>query len=474
MRAAASGFRRRRSPGRPPAAGRAALGLGLALALVLAGYVAPGPALAQRVDRDRELRPLYNPLLGMEESGRIPKVPLPSDLPNPERWRYIPEGRIMPGHIFQRLLVSSFITPQIFFSEDVGLGGGVAITDIDFREQRRREFLGAFLTYTTEGQERYRLVWRRWLHQREIPDGGVAVEERSFLGVAGGYQRTLTRRFFGLGPDTKESAESSYTDEVTDVGLRADLALPGPGSDWIGTFGLRGEHHNLARGHVSGVPSTDTAFPAEFSAGDGESQMYVSAGLRYDTRDSQHQPYRGWRVGVVADAAPWQTDGSMGAVFTGYGNVVVPVPPLFHSGGDPGEENPPTDTVALGFEVDTSVGDLPFYALPSLGGGSTLRGYIANRFTDNSAWHAVAEYRFWVIPRGFRLTRTIRIERVGLALFGEVGTVAPSLGDLPEAKIHASYGVGVRVSLERLAVFRADMGFSDEGMNLTIAFGLSF
>jgi outer membrane protein assembly factor BamA len=150
------------------------------------------------------------------------------------------------------------------------------------------------------------------------------------------------------------------------------------------------------------------------------------------------------------------------------------MPALFHSGGDGREENPPTDTIALGFQVDTTLGDLPFYDLPSLGGGSTLRGYIANRFTDDSAWHAVAEYRFWVIPRGFRLTRTIRIERVGLALFGELGTVAPSLGDLPDARIHASYGLGLRISLERLAIFRADLGFSDEGTNLTVAFGLSF
>ena len=149
----------------------------------------------------------------MDPSGRIPKVPLPEDLPNPERWRYIPEGRIMPGNIFQRLFVSSFVSPQFFFREDVGFGGGIAITDIDFREQRRREFLGAFLTYTTEGQERYRLVWRRWLHHREIPEGGVAVEERSFVAASGGYQRTLTRRFFGLGPDTPERAESSFTDE---------------------------------------------------------------------------------------------------------------------------------------------------------------------------------------------------------------------------------------------------------------------
>ena len=429
---------------------------------------------AQRVDRDRELRPLYDPNLGMDESGRIPKVPLPQDLPAPARWRYIPEGRIMPGNAFERLFVSSFISPQIFFREDVGLGGGIALTDIDFREQRRREFLGAFVTYTTEGQERYRLVWRRWLYHREIPDGGVAVEERSFLAAAGGYQRTLTRRFFGLGPDTRTSDESSFTDEVSDAAFRAELALPGPGGDWIGTAGLRAEHHNLARGRVSGVPSTDSAYPALFDDADGVTATYLTLGLRYDTRDSQHQPYGGWRVGVVADVTPWQSDGSVGAVLTAYGSVAFRVPPLFHSGGDAQEENPPTDTIALGFQVDTTVGDLPFYDLPSLGGASTLRGYIANRFTDNSAWHAVAEYRFWVIPRGVRLTRTIRIERIGLAVFGELGTVAASLGDLPDARVHASYGVGLRISLERLAVFRVDLGFSDEGTNLSVAFGLPF
>jgi hypothetical protein len=44
-------------------------------------------------------------------------------------------------------------------------------TDIDFRTERRREFLGAFLSYTTEGQQKYRLIWRRWLHHQDLPEG---------------------------------------------------------------------------------------------------------------------------------------------------------------------------------------------------------------------------------------------------------------------------------------------------------------
>ena len=157
------------------------------------------------------------------QSGRIPKVPLPEDLPEPDALALHPRG---PDHAGQRLPAPvrhrASSTPQIFFRAGRGLGGGIAIDRHRLpRSSGAAEFLGAFLTYTTEGQERYRLVWRRWLHHRELPDGGVAIEERSFIGASGGYQRTLTRRFFGLGPDTRSSAESELPDEVSDGGHRA-------------------------------------------------------------------------------------------------------------------------------------------------------------------------------------------------------------------------------------------------------------
>ena len=52
----------------------------------------------------------------------------------------------------------------------------LALTDLDFRQQRRREFAGLFLSYSTEGQQLYQLVWRRRLHHRELPGGGVLQE----------------------------------------------------------------------------------------------------------------------------------------------------------------------------------------------------------------------------------------------------------------------------------------------------------
>ena len=84
----------------------------------------------------------------------------------------------------------------------------------------------------------------------------------------------------------------------------------------------------------------------------------------------------------------------------------------------------------------------------------------------------MAEYRFWVVPRGIAFTDVLRIERLGLAPFVEAGSVAGSLDALPRARVHADYGIGFRMALERNATFRVDAGFSNEGPNFSVAFGL--
>jgi hypothetical protein len=383
----------------------------------------------------------WDPLEGLDANGRIERPELPPDLPNPERWRYIPEGRIKPG-IFQRLLVTSFPIPLVFIESDVGFGGGVALTDIDFRQQRRREFAGIFLTVTSKGQQSYQMAWRRWLHHMELPQGGVLQEERSFVRARGGYSKTLTRRFYGIGPDTQEDDETSYTDESTAFSLGLVRAVPRPGDDWIASAGASFELHHLSSGEVSGVPSTGESFPLIFGLAQDANLGWLDVGLRYDTRDSQRNPYRGWAVGGEAEGAVLQRGGDVGGRFTLSGTKIFPLPGLFHDGGDPEEENPPTDVLALS---------------------------LWTQATD-----AAAEYRFWFVERGFRLTRQIHLERLGAALFYEIGSVASDWPRLFDARVHQSYGVSLRLSLERAAPFRVDFGFSDEDFVVTARFGLSF
>ena len=172
---------------------------------------------------------------------------------------------------------------------------------------------------------------------------------------------------------------------------------------------------------------------------------------------------------------PLQTNfDAIGAVVSLDASSTIQVPGLFHDGGDGTEDNPPTDVLSVGGFVSATAGDLPFYSLPRLGGDNTLRGFIPRRFADRVAAHGSLEYRLVVLPRGIRFTDTIRFERLGLAAFYDFGTVAGDLGALGRSKLLQSYGLGVRIGLQREAVFRIDLGFSDEGAILTVVFGNSF
>jgi hypothetical protein len=416
----------------------------------------------------------YDPLRGMNPDGSIPQPERPADLPNPDRWRYLPEGRLKPGNVVERFMVSSFIAPIVYYDNEVGAGGGLALTDIDFREQRRREFAGIFAAHSTKGQEDYALVWQRWTAHEDLPEGGILQEERSWVRGSVGYNRVLTRRFYGFGPDSPDSAETSYTDEEGYAQAEWQTSLPRPGDDTVLSLGATWQHHNLASGHVSGRPSTWEVYPDEFAAADDNDSLWLTFGLAWDTRDSQANPYRGWTTGVTMDTVPLQSSGRFGAIGTWRTAVAVPVPGLIHGGGWSGEEDPPTDVLAVGGFLQWTMGELPFFALPSLGGPYTLRAYIADRFTDRAAWHASAEYRFWVIPRGFRITDAIRIERLGLAPFIDLGTVAHDVPELARARVHQSYGIGMRAMLERAAVFRCDLGWARDTFQLNLRYGLSF
>ena len=435
------------------------------------------PAVAQGRDPDPaapEVEVVYDPYRGMDGNGRIPRIDKAALVEKPERWRYVPEGRLKPGGFFERFLVSSFLIPLFFANSDIGVGLGVAITDIDFRAQRRREFMGAFFSYTTEGQQSYVLRWRRWLKHLEVPTGGILQEERSFVNAGGGYRKTLTRRFFGIGPSTKERQETSFTDEIAFLDLGLSTSLEGSLEDFVLELGVRGEHHWLGRGRVGGAGQTDTEFPGLFAEADPYGLGWLAAGIRWDTRDSQRNPYRGTVLGARIDAALLQSDWNRGAIYRLFGDQLIPVPGLFHDGGGEDEEHPPTDTIAIHFESQLSAGDLPFFARPTLGGNRVLRGYIEGRWRDDAAWEAATEYRFWVIPRGFTVWRHIRVERVGLAVFYEVGAVAKDGFSLFQERVRQSYGVSGRFTMERAAIFRGDLGFSEDGLNFSAGFGLPF
>ncbi len=421
----------------------------------------------------------FNPS-GQDADGRIPLQPLPAGIDERDRWRYLPPARMKVGSFIDRFGVTSYAFPIVFSEEAIGTGVGAGIVDTDFRNRGRAEIAVAFASITTEGQQQYVAAWRRNLHQVPEPRGGVFQRENANLGLQAGYSRTLTRRFFGFGPRSRFDDQTSYTDEA--VESEAELQghpLPGAAAV-VGVIGLRIERHRLGRGRVAEHPTTPETYPDLVARADGVTSGVLRTGLAWDGRDSSANPYRGFTLGIDVD---WRIDDrshGIGAVVGGRASWIVPIPSLFHDSGAADlaakgpEENPPTDVIAVGVLVQDSRGDLPFYALPSLGGPNTLRGDLEGRYTDRAAWHASAEWRTWIMPRGFHIAGDARIERLGLAPFIDLGTVAPRLGDLPDARIHRSIGLGLRFCFERAVVLRLDVARSEDQTGVNFTAGMAF
>lgn len=84
--------------------------------------------------------------------------------------------------------------------------------------------------------------------------------------------------------------------------------------------------------------------------------------------------------------------------------------------------------------TDTGEGQaVPYFMLPSLGGGSTLRGYPDFRFRDRQRLLMNAELR-WT-PARF----------LDMALFYDTGKVAARAADLDLEDLKSSYGIGMRL-----------------------------
>jgi hypothetical protein len=116
-----------------------------------------------------------------------------------------------------------------------------------------------------------------------------------------------------------------------------------------------------------------------------------------------------------------------------------------------------TDSVASGED------DVPYFLLPSLGGGSTLRGYSTARFRDRHAMLLTAEWRW--IPN-----------RLGLdmALFADAGKVAPRFGDLDFSDLKTDYGIGIRFHAPAVTILRVELARGDEGWRTVFAAAAPF
>jgi outer membrane protein assembly factor BamA len=182
--------------------------------------------------------------------------------------------------------------------------------------------------------------------------------------------------------------------------------------------------------------------------------LTVGAGLAYDRRSQPALPEDGTLLGVAvrrfaANDAPELSFTRMTLDMRAYQRLLSP-----------------RGVLAVRSLVSTDFtgerGSTPFYLLPSLGGGETLRGFHSYRFEDRSLAHVTAEYRW-------RAHRYVEI-----APFVDAGTMAPAISRLSLGAIETSVGVGFRARTDQRSLGRLDVAWGAEGYRFVLGTGPVF
>ena len=106
---------------------------------------------------------------------------------------------------------------------------------------------------------------------------------------------------------------------------------------------------------------------------------------------------------------------------------------------------------------------MPYYLLPFLGSGRTLRGYSTGRFRDRHALLTSAEFRW--IPSRLALD---------VAVFYDAGKVARRLEDLDFNGMKSNWGVGVRFHGPTATPLRIEVARGADGFHLVFASSAAF
>lgn len=322
--------------------------------------------------------------------------------------------------------------PIAMYDSDIGFGfGGKGIIK---NLLRRNESLDLILFGSTKGE-----IW--CVSTVSIPDPGIRHRTRYPLAVdlKLEYDRILKSNFFGFGNDSQNN-EWQFPMKF----LKAELTA-GRGflEHLVAELGLR---YNQCR--VYEYEDNPLMTPDVPGAGD-HLTSYLTARLRWDTRDDPQHPRRGWNFGLNADFAGRFLGGDHG--FQRYRGEISRYQTLFHPG----------HILALRLWLQHVDGTAPYYEQSIVGGAATARGFKAQRFIDRAMSLGSAEYRFAVY------------RRLGGVLFGDAGRVYPALDGLTLTGWKLSYGGGLRYYVPGFVV-RFDLGFSQEGMRIFFNFGHVF
>ena len=276
---------------------------------------------------------------------------------------------------------------------------------------------------------------------------------RGRLSVIGGWREATQVGFYGIGT-TQTSKDDRANYSFTQPYVSARIEVWPTRRLFVVGGGL--EYSQWDQGPGSGtVQSVEEVYTTETLPGLGSQPTYLHAegSAALDWRTSPGYSRRGGSYGVaVHDFAAH--DSAFGFRRVDY-DLIQHLPLL-------------RDAWVLSFHgraETTFTGDdehIPFFMLPALGGGSTLRGFASWRFRDNHSLLLQAEWR--VLANRF----------LDMAVFYDTGKVMPRLADFSFEGLKSDYGLGFRLHGPAATPLRIELAKSNEGLALVFSSKAAF
>ena len=288
----------------------------------------------------------------------------------------------------------------------------------------------------------------------EVATGSLGPKRRLEVRAAGGWRDATQVAFYGVGNDTAQEAKANFQMQQAYAGVSGRLR--GPGRTFA-EIGFRFEDYSLSDGNGSSSPSIEEIYTPDTAPGLGASPAYlrttIAGGL--DSRSpSPGYARRGGLYAMTYDLSADQDDGAYSFDIL-QGEIVQHVPVL-------------RENWVLSFHgvAKTTLDDadtVPYFLLPSLGSGSTLRAYPSWRFRDRHSLLMSGEFRW--MPSLLMLD---------VALFYDAGKVASRREDLNFEQLQHNWGVGFRFHGPMATPLRIEFAHGREGLNIVFSGAAAF
>lgn len=344
--------------------------------------------------------------------------------------------------VFARL-EESFVSPPSGFFPVIGRipqGGGFSLGAGYRQFYARRAVIDLVGMYSIKNYKQVEIGTR-------TPWNGVG---RWTIGAKGGWLDAPQVSYYGQGLTDSANKTSFHL-----TNAYAALTTEFRPTNWTYLQGEVGYDDVKTKAGSGSSPSIETVFDPADTPGLFEKISYVRTEARaaIDWRPAAGYARRGGFYGVTLASYADQDDTYS---FQRLDGEVIQHLPILRE----------TWVLSLRGRVQTTLDDadqVPYFLLPQLGSGRTLRGYETGRFRDRHSILTSAEFR-WIVNR----------MALDMALFYDAGKVTNRREDLDFEGLESDWGFGARFHGPSTTVLRLEAARGSDGWRLVVATSSAF